>query len=119
MVTPYDPNSAVLFQHAPAPLQPLQAKGVVLLETLELIPLFVYSVHFSQVRSPKLILELEVIGGIGENQADRFGGHLRKHLDTIPLNDLIQPRVVHAHLRVGYFTSVLLVCPFLHVGQSP
>ena len=84
------PQRAAVFEHAPAACQPFAAEGIVLGEAGELVPVVVDRVDAGVVGPEELLLELQVVGRVGEDQVDRFFRQARQHLAAVAGQDLVE-----------------------------
>ena len=92
MIAADDPKRAVILQDPAALGQPFASELVVGRKALELVPVIIDRIDLGIVRAQQVAAKLEVVGGIGENEVDRFLGQLPQFLDAVPVNDGVGTR---------------------------
>ena len=83
-------NRRVLLHHPAHGRKPGAGEGVIIREARELVPIVVDRVDQALVRPRQGLLELQIIGRIGEDEIDALGRQPRQPLDAIADQDLIE-----------------------------
>ena len=86
------PERAVVLQHAPRCGQPGAGEAVIVGEAGELVPVVVDRVDLGIVRPAQFVLELKIVGRVGEDQVGAAIGQGAHALDAVALDHLIQLR---------------------------
>src|SRR5690606_31901726 len=85
-----DPNGAIALQHSATLAEPCPREPVVILKIGELVPLVVDAIDTGIVWPQKILVELQVVGGISEDEIDAGCRQLRQLLEAVADDDLIE-----------------------------
>ena len=88
-----DPDGARVFEHAAAGGQPVLGEAVIGGEVFKVVPVGVYAVDARHVGPPEVLLQLQVIGRIGENQVHALLGERGQHVAAVADERLIEGQV--------------------------
>ncbi len=85
-----DPKGGGGLHYAAAGEQPGAGEIVIGREARKLVPIVVDRVDLRIVRALEVVLELQIVGGIGEDEVDRGGRKLREFRDAVADQDAIE-----------------------------
>jgi hypothetical protein len=97
------PQGGVLLHHPPALQEPGARERVVIGKARELVPVVVNRIDDALIGARQRVLELQVIGRIGEDEVDALGRQALERGDAIAEDDLIEwkGRTPHPRRRRG------------------
>src|SRR5690606_12350470 len=86
------PDRAIALQNAAALGQPSARKAVVLLKVRKLVPLIIDAIDTRIVGSQQIAVELEIVGGIGEDEIYAGRRQLRQFFKAIADNNAVDTK---------------------------
>ena len=111
------PEAGVRLQHAAAGGKPFAGEGVIGGEAAELVPVVVDGIDAAIVRPVELVVELEIIGRVGEHEIDRGFGEELKLLDAVADDDPVERELGSALIPHAHDTT--RVTQLLHAPRYP
>ena len=90
-----NPDRTRLFQHTQTCGEPLAREFIIFLEIAELIPTIVDRIHFGHVGAVEIVLELQVVWGVGKEYIHRILRQRLENFDAIAVQDLVERQWFH------------------------